>query len=97
MAKGTSDKSALRSLFQAGEFVAAPGVFDLLSAKLADPHFTTELGQFQLEANADPQYFTGDGLARMEAQPVGGAVEDVAIRTHEAPLAFLSALRRSSS
>jgi CBS domain-containing protein len=36
--------------------------------KLADPHYTTELGQFQLEANADPQLFSGDGLARMEAQ-----------------------------
>ena len=36
--------------------------------KLADPHYTTELGQFQLEANADPQLFTGDGLSRMERQ-----------------------------
>jgi CBS domain-containing protein len=36
--------------------------------KLADPHYTTELGQFQLEANADPQLFSGDGLARMENQ-----------------------------
>ena len=36
--------------------------------KLADPHFTTELGQFQLEANADPQLFSGDGLSRMENQ-----------------------------
>src|ERR1044071_4142170 len=36
--------------------------------KLGDPHYTTELGQFQLEANADPQLFTGDGLSRMERQ-----------------------------
>jgi CBS domain-containing protein len=36
--------------------------------KLADPHYTTELGQFQLEANADPQLFSGDGLSRMEKQ-----------------------------
>jgi CBS domain-containing protein len=36
--------------------------------KLADPHYTTELGQFQLEANADPQLFSGDGLSRMERQ-----------------------------
>jgi 2,3-dimethylmalate lyase len=28
--------NTLRSLFEAGEFVAAPGVFDLVSAKLAD-------------------------------------------------------------
>src|SRR5439155_2654859 len=36
--------------------------------KLADPHFTTELGLFQLEANADPQLFSGDGLSKMEKQ-----------------------------
>jgi CBS domain-containing protein len=37
-------------------------------ARLEDPHFTTELGQFQLEANCDPQEFTGDGISRMEKQ-----------------------------
>ncbi|NJM90977.1 MAG: hypothetical protein HC863_01515, partial [Myxococcales bacterium] len=37
-------------------------------ARLDDPHFTTELGQFQLEANCDPQEFTGDGISRMEKQ-----------------------------
>src|SRR5215470_494011 len=36
--------------------------------KLADSHYTTELGLFQLEANADPQLFAGNGLSRMEAQ-----------------------------
>src|SRR5678815_2799118 len=36
--------------------------------KLADSHYTTELGLFQLEANADPQLFSGNGLSRMEAQ-----------------------------
>jgi CBS domain-containing protein/gamma-glutamyl:cysteine ligase YbdK (ATP-grasp superfamily) len=36
--------------------------------KLNDSHYTTELGQFQLEANADPQLFTGDGLSQMEKQ-----------------------------
>jgi CBS domain-containing protein/gamma-glutamylcysteine synthetase len=45
----------------------ARGALDML-AKLDDPHFTTELGLFQLEANADPQVFTGDGIARMEKQ-----------------------------
>jgi CBS domain-containing protein len=39
-----------------------------LLERLGDPHYTTELGQFQLEANADPQLFTGDGLSRMERQ-----------------------------
>lgn len=33
-----------------------------------DPHFTTELALFNLEINLDPQEFTGDGLAKMEAQ-----------------------------
>nr|HEX4314690.1 CBS domain-containing protein [Kofleriaceae bacterium] len=36
--------------------------------KLDDPHYTTELGLFQLEANADPQPFGGDGLSKMEKQ-----------------------------
>ncbi|MBK7859430.1 MAG: CBS domain-containing protein [Archangiaceae bacterium] len=36
--------------------------------KLKDPHFTTELGLFQLEANCDPQPFGGDGLSKMEQQ-----------------------------
>jgi CBS domain-containing protein/gamma-glutamylcysteine synthetase len=35
---------------------------------LQDPHFTTELGLFNLEANADPQPLAGKGLAAMEAQ-----------------------------
>jgi len=48
-------------------WAAARGSLQMLE-KLADPHYTTELGQFQLEANADPQLFTGDGLSRMEKQ-----------------------------
>ncbi len=36
--------------------------------KLKDPHFTTELGMFQLEMNADPQLFRGDGFSQMEKQ-----------------------------
>ncbi len=46
---------------------ATRGVLPMLE-KLKDPHFTTELGQFQIEANADPQPFSGDGLSRMEKQ-----------------------------
>ena len=38
----------------------APGVLKILE-KVDDPHFTTELGLFQIEANADPQL-------RMEAE-----------------------------
>jgi CBS domain-containing protein/gamma-glutamylcysteine synthetase len=45
----------------------AKGALEMLP-RLNDPHFTTELGQFQLEANCDPQVFTGDGIARMEKQ-----------------------------
>ncbi|RMG58421.1 MAG: CBS domain-containing protein [Bacteroidetes bacterium] len=33
-----------------------------------DPHFTSELGRFNLEINLDPQVFTGEGLSLMEAQ-----------------------------
>jgi CBS domain-containing protein/gamma-glutamylcysteine synthetase len=40
---------------------------DLLQ-RLDDPHFTTELGLFNLELNLDPQLFGGDCLSRMERQ-----------------------------
>jgi CBS domain-containing protein/gamma-glutamylcysteine synthetase len=33
-----------------------------------DPHYTTELGLFNLEINLDPMHFEGDCLSRMEAQ-----------------------------
>jgi hypothetical protein len=36
--------------------------------RVADPHFTTELGLFQLEINADPLPFSGDSLSRLEKQ-----------------------------
>ncbi len=36
-----------------------------------DPHFTTELGLFQLECNLDPQLFGGDCFRRMEHQLSG--------------------------
>ena len=45
----------------------AKGVLPILE-KLNDPHFTTELGAFQLEANCDPQLLAGDGLSKMHAQ-----------------------------
>jgi CBS domain-containing protein/gamma-glutamylcysteine synthetase len=45
----------------------APGALRLLE-KVNDPHFTTELGLFQIEMNADPQPFAGAGLRQMEAQ-----------------------------
>jgi len=45
----------------------APGVLPMLE-KLADEHYTTELGRFQIEANCDPQELTGHGLSMMHAQ-----------------------------
>ena len=48
-------------------FNAAPAALDVLQ-QLDDPHYTTELGLFNLELNADPQPFAGKGLAQLEAQ-----------------------------
>jgi CBS domain-containing protein len=36
--------------------------------RVKDPHFTTELGLFQLEINADPLPFSGTSLSRLEKQ-----------------------------
>jgi CBS domain-containing protein len=46
----------------------ARGVLGVLERLHGDPHYTTELGQFQLEANCDPQLLTGDGLGVMHDQ-----------------------------
>ncbi len=45
----------------------APDALAVL-ASIADGHFTTEVGAFNLELNLDPQVFTGDCLSRVEAQ-----------------------------
>jgi CBS domain-containing protein/gamma-glutamylcysteine synthetase len=45
----------------------APGALDMI-ARLKDPHFTTELGAFQLELNADPHELQGSGLRQLEQQ-----------------------------
>ncbi|MFL5273907.1 MAG: CBS domain-containing protein, partial [Anaeromyxobacteraceae bacterium] len=45
----------------------APGALQILN-RIEDTHFTTELGLFNLEMNADPQPFAGGGLRQMEAQ-----------------------------
>jgi CBS domain-containing protein len=50
------------------QWAPARGVLALLDKLKPDPHYTTELGQFQLEANCDPQVFGGDGLSKMHAQ-----------------------------
>ncbi len=48
-------------------FLPAPGALKMLEA-LKDPHFTTELGAFQLEMNAAPVDFSGAGFSAMERQ-----------------------------
>ena len=45
----------------------APGALKILE-RINDPHFTTELGLFNLEINADAQPFAGGGLRAMEQQ-----------------------------
>jgi CBS domain-containing protein len=44
----------------------APRAMEVLE-QIDDPHFTTELARFNLEANLDPLTFGGDCLRRMEA------------------------------
>jgi hypothetical protein len=48
-------------------FHPTPGALKMIE-KLDDPHYTTELGLFQLEANADAQTFSGKSLSLMEKQ-----------------------------
>ena len=48
-------------------FQPVAGVLPLLR-QLKDGHFTTELGAFQIELNADPQDFKADGFGLMERQ-----------------------------
>jgi len=47
-----------------------PGALRVLE-RADESHFTTELGLFNLEVNADPQEFSGRGLSLMEAQLTG--------------------------
>lgn len=69
--RGVSRIGAEQELFLVDRaYHPAPGALDLLN-RLDDPHFTTELGLFNLEINADPQPLGGDGLTRMEAQLAG--------------------------
>ena len=66
--RGVSRIGAEQEMFLVdGAYHPAPGVLKILE-KIDDPHYTTELGIFQIEANADPQPFGGRGLRDMEAQ-----------------------------
>ncbi|HEY0883347.1 MAG TPA: glutamate--cysteine ligase, partial [Archangium sp.] len=51
-------------------FLPTPGALQMLD-KLKDPHFTTELGAFQLEMNAAPVDFSGTGFSALERQMSG--------------------------
>jgi gamma-glutamylcysteine synthetase len=46
----------------------ARGVLQVLERLDGDPHYTTELGQFQLEVNCAPQVLAGDGLGLLHEQ-----------------------------
>jgi len=46
----------------------ARGVLPVLEKLRGDPHYTTELGQFQLEVNCDPQFLGEDGIGLMHEQ-----------------------------
>ncbi len=58
------------------------GVLKLLDA-LKDGHYTTELGQFQIEANCDAQVLKGDGISKMHAQ-----LDDLVDRARKASIAM---------
>ena len=66
--KGIATIGAEQEMFLVDRaYNASPTALELID-KVADSHFTTELGLFNLEMNADPQSLEGSGLARMEAQ-----------------------------
>jgi hypothetical protein len=46
----------------------ARGVLGVLERLRGDTHYTTELGQFQLEVNCDPQLLGGDGIGALHEQ-----------------------------
>jgi CBS domain-containing protein/gamma-glutamylcysteine synthetase len=66
--RGVSRIGAEQELFLVDKaYHPAPGAMKILQ-RIGDSHFTTELGLFNLEANADPQPFAGGGLRAMEKQ-----------------------------
>src|SRR5579863_3646344 len=66
--RGVSRIGAEQEIFLVdGAYQPAPGALKILDG-VRDAHVTTELGMFNLEMNADPQPFSGKGLAQMEAQ-----------------------------
>ncbi len=66
--RGVARIGAEQEMFLVSEsYGCAPKALEVLEL-LKDPHFTTELGLFNLELNADPQPFAGGGLVALERQ-----------------------------
>lgn len=67
--RGVSRIGAEQEMFLVdATFGCAPMALETL-VRLGDPaHYTTELGRFNLELNADPQPLAGKGLAQLERQ-----------------------------
>jgi len=80
--EGVRRIGAEQELFLVDDHWRPAGLATAILADLDDPHFTTELGRFNLEINLDPCLFGGDCLARLEAQLVErlDAVRRVAAR-----------------
>lgn len=69
--KGVRRIGAEQEMFLTDQsFLPTPGALQMLD-KLKDPHFTTELGAFQLEMNAAPVDFSGTGFSALERQMSG--------------------------
>lgn len=97
--RGVSMIGAEQEMFLVDRAFNASSTALELIEKVADPHFTTELGLFNLEMNADPQRLAGDGLSRMEAQIASlyARVQEVAAEIHVQPVltGILPTLARS--
>lgn len=66
--KGVTNIGAEQEMFLVDRsWNASPSALDVLK-RLDDPHYTTELGLFNLELNADAQPLAGRGLFRLESQ-----------------------------
>ena len=79
--RGVSAIGAEQELFLVdAAYHPTPGALKVIEG-LHDPHYTTELGLFNLEANADAQPFFGKGLSAMENQLRGlvDRVRDVGV------------------
>jgi len=66
--RGVSRIGAEQEMFLVDSAYHATGAALKVLEHLEPSHFTTELGLFNLEANADAQPFSGKGLSQMEAQ-----------------------------